>query len=136
MGVAYYPELNPKIRGYKPDLAVDGKMISVAIGTLDEWATELGVHNLSSFYSESNKEVFAHIGEDAPPDLEDTPIRWSKPSDGLKTVRALIARLAPLGDRNVKVKSDSRKKEERDHRSVTDCGGSSISGIGSSQSSV
>jgi hypothetical protein len=97
MGVAYYPEVNPPIPGFKPDLAVGGKPIARALPLLDRWADERGVRTLYSFYSETLEESFSHIGEPVPTELidgpHDTPIEWSDANEGLNTVRTLLDHL-------------------------------------------
>jgi hypothetical protein len=93
MGVAYYPEFERKISGYDPSVSVAGKSVASAKKRLDEISKRLKVSPFFSFYSESNKEAFEKIGELMPPDMQDEPIRWSKPEDGVKTVSALIGYL-------------------------------------------
>ena len=57
---------------------------------LDAICGRLGVISLSSFYSESSAEAFEKIGEPMPPDMRDEPIKWSEPTDGLRTIAALL----------------------------------------------
>lgn len=111
MGVAFYPELDPPIEGYSPDLMVNGKAIANAMELLDQWARELGVREMMSFYSESHEESFGHIGEDVPPDMDECSIEWSDPNEGLATVRPLLQRVRSLTE-------EVLSTGEREHRRV------------------
>jgi hypothetical protein len=90
MGVAYYPVFERKIDGYNPSVLVNGKPIARAMARLEEICKRLGITPLMGFYSESNEEVFAKIGEPVPPGMREDPVRWSEPEQGLRTVVGLM----------------------------------------------
>jgi hypothetical protein len=90
MGTAYYPSFERDIPGYDPATAMSGKAIGRAMKELDAICNRLSVTPLSSFYSESNAEVFKKIGEPVPAGLKDNPIKWSEPIDALRTIDALL----------------------------------------------
>jgi len=90
MGVAYYPAFENDVAGYEPSTAISGKALARAMDELDAICGELGVRTLMSFYSESNAEAFAKIGEPVPPGMKEDPIQWSEPADGLRTIEALL----------------------------------------------
>jgi len=90
MGVAYYPSFERQIPGFDPSTAVSGKSTARSMKQLDGICVRLGMASLMSFYSESNEEAFGKIGEPVPPGMQDDPIQWSEPAEGLRTVVGLI----------------------------------------------
>jgi hypothetical protein len=131
MGVSYYPVFDPPMADLRPEEGVGGKPIARAMPLLTAWAAELGVRDLESFYSESNEESFALIGESVPEGLKETPIEWSDPGDGLRTVRAYLGHLRTIGgtagptlhfkdfkDRDESVKLDSLREDLQSLESV------------------
>ncbi|HMD53793.1 MAG TPA: hypothetical protein VKJ65_04505 [Phycisphaerae bacterium] len=90
MGVAYFPEFERQVTGFDPSAAVCGKSLARAIKRLDEICKHLGTAPLFIFYSESNEEAFKTIGKPVPPGLQDNPIHWSEPEQGLQTIVSLI----------------------------------------------
>jgi len=93
MGLALYPSFEKNISGFNPVTALNGKPVAQAIGQLDKICTDLVEKPLSGFHSESLEEAFEKIGEPVPEDLPPQPIAWSEPSDGIKTISALIVYL-------------------------------------------
>jgi hypothetical protein len=112
MGVYYYPVFDRKVDSLPTELCVDGKAIARAMPLLDRWAKELGVRDMMSFYSESNEESFASIGEEVPPGLKETPIEWTEPGDGLRTVRAYLERAGTVSDRTLRFADSKGRKVE------------------------
>jgi hypothetical protein len=96
MGVALYPEFEKNIPGYNPSTAISGKTLARSVdggkGEIERLCHRLGVRSIFDFYSESNEEAFAKLGEPVPPGLPpEEPLKWSEPAEGLRTVEALLA---------------------------------------------
>jgi hypothetical protein len=90
MGVAYYPSFEHETPGYDPSLEIGGKSLARAMDDLGKICKQLGERDLMSFYSESVEEAFGHIGEPVPAHMAEQPIEWSEPTEGLRTIGALI----------------------------------------------
>lgn len=96
MGVALYPEFEKSIPGYDPSTAISGKALAHAVGggrgEIEQMCHRLGVVPIFGFYSESNEEAFAKLGEPVPAGLPpEEPLKWSDAAEGLRTVEALLA---------------------------------------------
>jgi hypothetical protein len=90
MGAAYYPSFEREIDGFDPSVAISGKPIARAMSQLDEICKRLGAAPLLDFYSESTEEAFKKIGEPVPQGLRASPVSWSEPEKGIRTVTSLI----------------------------------------------
>jgi hypothetical protein len=85
-------------RAAAPKSEFFGLELSRASKALDRLAKQLGVPPLSSFVSvdEGDQELLAELAEEAGADISNwkpDPVKWFDPSEGLKTVQALIRRL-------------------------------------------
>lgn len=95
MGTALYLEFENEIPGYDPRASVLGEPLSRVIqfgkGQVDLICHSDGLTQIYEFYSESNEEAFAKIGEPVPPGLKPDPIKWTAPEEGLRAIDAVLA---------------------------------------------
>lgn len=90
MGAALYIVLNRKIPDF--DTFVNGKALSRHEETLSNLALKLGVRPLIEFFSlDPEEDDFEEFG------FQPEETQWYSPSEGLITVRALLAALPSLG---------------------------------------
>jgi hypothetical protein len=86
-------------RSAEPKPEFFGLELSRADKSLERLAEKLGVPPLSSFISVDveDQELLVELAEESGADIsawKPDPVKWFKPTDGLKTVRALIKRLS------------------------------------------
>jgi len=84
-----------EIAGFEPHLETNGRSLSEANEGLNRIAEQIGVRPLMEFFSMDPEEAgaFLEAEGDEPPEDE-----WFAPEEGLRTVRALAARLTEHPD--------------------------------------
>ena len=95
MGVAIYVVLERELTEAEPLIIhMSGKALAGAMDDLEALAEELGVPSLLSFFGASSEE-YEELLDDmvGAPDLAPPPEPWFSAAEGLRTVRALLARL-------------------------------------------
>ena len=94
VGVSIWIRLKRQIQGVDP-LPTDGKLLARAMDGLDREARKLGKRPLSDFYSVSQKQALAELGERELTEEECEALAddhaWWPPEEGLASVEALLA---------------------------------------------